>query len=455
MKGTLSSYGQEFELKLISIILDNTPFLTQISDILKPSYFFSNASQWVIEKCLDYYTKYNVAPTMAVFNTELAKIDENKSVLKHEIFDFLKRSQMYKDAKDLEYIKEQTVDFCRNQEIKTAILKSVELLNESDYDGIKATLDYALKSGYTRDIGHIYKDDFELRYSDLVRNTVNTGWIPVDDAMQGGLSGGELGIIVAPAGVGKSWVLTYIGASALKQGKTVVHYTLELNKIYTALRYDSVLTGIDNSNLPLHKEDIENKIKNLPGNLIVENYPTKSASVLTLKSHLDRCIALEKIPDIVIVDYADLLKGHNKELRFELKQIYEGLRSLSAEYGIPIWTASQSNRSSLNAEIIEGDHIAEDYSKIAIGDFIMSLSRRAEDKLLGVGRFHIIKNRFGPDGITFLSKFDASNGNIELFNEDSKDAYNINKDLTSVENSLREEKKKFFLEEFKNINNNG
>lgn len=455
MKGTLSSYGQEFELKLVAAITDNTPFLTQISDILKPSYFFSNASQWVINTALEHYKEYNIAPSMVVFNTEMTRIDESKKVLKQEVFDFLKRSQAYKESKDLEYVKNQTIDFCRNQEIKSAILKSVELLNESDYDGIKATLDTALKSGYTRDIGHIYKDDFELRYSDLVRNTIKTGWIPVDDAMQGGLSGGELGIIVAPAGVGKSWVLVYIGASALKQGKTVVHYTLELNKIYTALRYDSVLTGIDNSNLPLHKEDIENKIKNLPGNLIVENYPTKSASVLTLKSHLDRCIALEKIPDIVIVDYADLLKGHNKELRFELKQIYEGLRSLSAEYGIPIWTASQSNRSSLNVEIIEGDHIAEDYSKIAIGDFIMSLSRRSEDKLAGVGRFHIIKNRFGPDGITFPARIDASNGTIEMFRDDSKEAYNVKNDLTAVEKSLRDDQKRFFLEEFRNINNNG
>jgi replicative DNA helicase len=455
MKGTLSSYGQEFELKLVAAITDNTPFLTQISDILKPSYFFSNASQWVINTALEHYKEYNIAPSMVVFNTEMTRIDESKKVLKQEVFDFLKRSQAYKESKDLEYVKNQTIDFCRNQEIKSAILKSVELLNESDYDGIKATLDTALKSGYTRDIGHIYKDDFELRYSDLVRNTIKTGWIPVDDAMQGGLSSGELGIIVAPAGVGKSWVLVYIGASALKQGKTVVHYTLELNKIYTALRYDSVLTGIDNSNLPLHKEDIENKIKNLPGNLIVENYPTKSASVLTLKSHLDRCIALEKIPDIVIVDYADLLKGHNKELRFELKQIYEGLRSLSAEYGIPIWTASQSNRSSLNVEIIEGDHIAEDYSKIAIGDFIMSLSRRSEDKLAGVGRFHIIKNRFGPDGITFPARIDASNGTIEMFRDDSKEAYNVKNDLTAVEKSLRDDQKRFFLEEFRNINNNG
>jgi replicative DNA helicase len=453
MKGTLSSYGQEFELKLVSVIIDNTPFLTQISDILKPSYFYSDASQWVIQTTLDYYHKYNVSPSLVVFNTELAKLEESRGTLKQEIYDFLKRSQVYKDSKDLEYIKEQTVDFCRNQEIKRAILKSVELLNESDYDGIKSTLDMALKSGYSRDIGHIYKDHIEDRYSNIIRNVVSTGWTPIDDIMNGGLSEGELGIVIAPAGAGKSWVLSCLGANALKQGKTVIHYTLELNKIYTALRYDSIITGHDNANLSFHREDIQKKIENLPGNLIVESYPAKTASALTLKSHIDRCIGLERVPDLIIVDYADLLKGHNKELRFELKQIYEGLRSLSSEYGCPIWTASQSNRSSLESEIIEADKVAEDYSKIAIGDFIISLSRRSEDKLAGTGRFHIIKNRFGPDGITFPSRFDASNGTIEIFREDSKEAYNIRNDLTSTENSLREEQKKFFLEQFKDINN--
>jgi replicative DNA helicase len=450
MKNTLSSYGQEFELKLISVLTDNKEFLTQISDILKPEYFSSDASNWAIKVILDYYYKYNDAPSLVVFNTELTKLDEEQSILKQQAYEFIKRSLAYKDFSDKEYIKEQTIDFCRNQEIKHAILKSVDLLKSSDYDAIKSTLDLALKAGVSRDIGHIYKDDIEHRYSNIIRNTVATGWQPVDDAMQGGLSSGELGIIIAPAGAGKSWVLSAIGANALKAGKTVVHYTLELNKIYTALRYDSILTGFDNSDLPLHRQEVERKVSSVTGSLIIENYPTKSASVLTIKSHLDRCIGIGKTPDVIIVDYADLLKGHNKELRFELKQIYEGLRTLSSEYNCPVWTASQSNRSSLESEIIEADKVAEDYSKIAIGDYIMSLSRRAEDKVAGVGRFHIIKNRFGPDGITFLCDFNASNGVIEVFRENSKEAVRIKKDLTKQEVRVTANQIKLFYEEFGN-----
>ena len=451
MKNTLSSYGQEFELKLISVLTDNKSFLTQISDILKPEYFNSDASNWVVKVILNYYMKYNQSPSMVVFNTELAKLDDSQEVLKTQIYDFLKKSLAYKNFSDEEYIKEQTVDFCRNQEIKQAILKSVELLKTSDYDSIKSTLDVAMNSGYTRDIGHIYKDDIEHRYTNIIRNTISTGWEPLDDNMQGGLSSGELGIIVAPAGAGKSWVLSALGANALKKGKTVIHYTLELNKIYTALRYDSIITGYDNSNLQLYKNEIETRVKNLPGKLIVESYPTKTASTYTIKSHLDRCIALGNSPDIIIVDYADLLKGHNKELRFELKQIYEGLRTIASEYNCPVWTASQSNRTSLDAEVITADMIAEDYSKIAIGDFILSLSRRSEDKLAGTGRYHVIKNRFGLDGVTFYCAFDASNGNIEVYRENSKDAVRIKQDLTRESIKITENHRRIFNEEFGEI----
>lgn len=453
MTNIISSYGKDFEYKLIVSLIDNTAFLTQISDILKPTYFFSNASQWIIKSTLDYYFKYGQSPSITVFSTELAKLPDTQSLLKQEIQEYFRRAEMYANSNDLKYVQEQSVDFCRNQEIKRAILECVELLNASDYDGVKSTLDSALKSGYTRDIGHIYKDQFEERYSENFRNTVTTGWECIDDLLQGGLAPGELGIIIAPAGAGKSWVLSALGANALIAGKTVVHYTLELNKIYTARRYDSIITGLNNSNLLLHKDKVEDKVKNLKGTLIVEQFAAKTASILTMKSHIDRCIGQSNTPDLIIVDYADLLKGHNKELRFELKQIYEGLRSLSAEYNCPIWTASQTNRSSLDSEIIEADKISEDYSKIAIGDFIMSLSRRAEDKVLGIGRFHVIKNRFGADGVTFPTKFDASNGNIEIFRENSGDAMKIKKDVSSLDSSKRAEERESFYNMFAEFKN--
>ena len=117
-----------------------------------------------------------------------------------------------------------------------------------------------------------------------------------------------------------------------------------------------------------------------------------------------------------------MLRGQNlrgRELRHELGNIYEDLRGLAGEQGIPVWTASQANRSAINEDVIQADKIAESYSKIMTADFVISLSRKLEDKTAGTGRWHIIKNRFGPDGITFPSKMNASNGHIEIYEPNS------------------------------------
>jgi hypothetical protein len=150
-------------------------------------------------------------------------------------------------------------------------------------------------------------------------------------------------------------------------------------------------------------------------------------------------ILIGKKPDLVIVDYADLLRGvsSKKEMRHELESIYEDLRGVAGEYGIPIFTASQANRSALEQDVIEADKISESYSKIMIADFVLSLSRKVTDKIAGTGRWHIIKNRFGPDGITLPSKMNMSNGQIHIYEETSVQGKDTNKQMQTGEELLR------------------
>jgi hypothetical protein len=135
---------------------------------------------------------------------------------------------------------------------------------------------------------------------------------------------------------------------------------------------------------------------------------------------MDKMILQGKKPDVVIVDYADLLRGPAKEKRHEeLEEIIEDLRGMAGEYGVPIWTASQANRSALEEDVIGAEKIAESYGKVMVADFVISLSRKVTDKLAGTGRWHVIKNRFGPDGITLPSKMNMSNGQINIYAETS------------------------------------
>ena len=104
--------------------------------------------------------------------------------------------------------------------------------------------------------------------------------------MDGGLGKGELGVIVAPAGIGKTWMLQVLGSAAVRAGLTVVHYTLELNQTYVGLRYDTVFSGVTTANIKYHQDDVRKVIERLPGRLVIKYYPTRSATVPTLASHL-------------------------------------------------------------------------------------------------------------------------------------------------------------------------
>jgi len=248
-----------------------------------------------------------------------------------------------------------------------------------------------------------------------------------------------------------SWGLINVGAHAVKQGLNVVHYTLELNEGYVGQRYDAVLTGIAAQNLKYNQDEIANMVSKLKGNLVIKYWPTKTASCSTIRSHIEKMIMVGKKPDLLIVDYADLLRGAvaRKEMRHELETIYEDLRGIAGEYEVPLYTASQANRSALEQDVIEADKISESYSKVMIADFVLSLSRKVTDKIAGTGRWHIIKNRFGPDGLTLPSKMNMSNGQIHIYEETSVQGKDTNKQMQTGEDLLR----KSLLQKYKEVSN--
>jgi len=420
-------YGYSFQTKLIACLFKDRAFLQQIMDILDPVYFESEANITIVESIKDYFQEYKQPPTMEVMSVKVKDLDND--MLKTQVVEHLKDSYKQLDAPDLDFVKEQTIKFCKNQVLKSAIMESVQLLERGEYDQIKMTIDDAMKAGLERAIGHEYIEEIDARYLESVRNTVTTGWDIIDDIADGGLGKGELGVFVAPSGIGKSWALVNVGAAAVKAGLNVIHYTLELNESYVGLRYDAVLSGIQAQELKYHIEEVKDIVGKLEGKLIVKYYPTKGGTVNTLASHIEKCRMQGFDPDLVIVDYADLLRGHGKEVRHELGNIYEDLRGLAGEHELPVWTASQANRSALSDDIIGAEKIAESYAKIMTADLVISLSRKIEDKLANTGRWHIIKNRFGQDGITFPSKMNASNGQIDIHTPDSLDGQDVQQDM--------------------------
>ena len=432
-------FGTSFQTKIIASLIISRKFVEQIQDILEANYFESQANRWLIKQIKEYFLKYKKPPTLEAVKVLMGELEDD--ILKVSVVDQLRQAYKHMEADDLEFVQEKTLEFCKNQKMKAAIIKSVDLLEQNEYDEIKSLVDEAMKAGTEKDVGHIYTEMIAERYSESARECVATPWEVLNDITQGGLGAGELGVVVAPAGIGKSWVLSAIGASSLKEGKTVVHYSLELNESYVGLRYDSVVTGIANQNLKFHQDDVEKQVGLVKGELIIKYFPTKTASVQTMAAHLERIKTLGGDFDMVIVDYADIMKdtGHSKEIRHALGNIYEDLRGMAGEMGVPIWTASQANRSALEEDVIQAEKIAESYTKIMTADFVMSLSRKVEDKIANTGRFHIIKNRFGPDGMTFPAKINTNNGNMEMYERTTVEGKQQQKNIDNREEFARKE----------------
>jgi len=212
-----------------------------------------------------------------------------------------------------------------------------------------------------------------------------------------------------------------------------LHYTLELSESYTGRRYDSFFSQIPVDTLDKHKKEIEELTPNLPGELIIREFPTGKTTTNALESHIKKVHDLGIKPDLIIIDYIDLLstKKRNVDRKGEIDDIYTSIKGLARELDIPIWSVSQVNRAGAKDNIIEGDKAAGSYDKLMITDFSMSLSRKKEDKVNGTGRLHIMKNRYGMDGFTFKANVNTSTGKIEVGDEYDGD----NEDTPSPNNN--------------------
>ena len=441
MSETLTQFGTSFQSKIIASLMGDIKFVQTISDILQPEMFDSDSNKWLVKTVRDYYYEYKKQPTLEVIKYKIDEIDND--ILKSGVIDKLREVWKNIEATDLEFVQSETLDFCKNQTLKNAILESVDMLENKNYDGIKSIIDEAMKAGTTRDLGHDYIPSLETRLSESARITVKTPWDSINEIMDGGLGAGELGVIVAPAGIGKSWTLQAIGSDVVKSGKTIVHYTLELNENYVGLRYDSIYSGVTTSNIKYYKDEVQKKISTLKGKLLIKYFPTKAASVQTLGAHLKQIELSGTKINMVIVDYADILMptGNFREKRHAIGNIYEDLRGLGGELEIPIWTASQANRSALEEDVIGADKVAEDYSKVMTADFVMSMSRKVEDKIANTGRFHVIKNRFGVDGITYPSTINTNIGLVKIHEGSSQFGKEAQNKMNNSSEFLRKELK--------------
>jgi len=421
---TFSKFGKSFQEKLVKTILFDRNFANQMEEVLDTNYLELKYLQVFVDLLIQHKQSYPHPTYEAMVSVVRTQTEDYSGSIIKQVIEFMARikSNAIGDD-DEEYVKEKSLDFCKKQKLKEAILKSVDLLQSQSFDQIQKVINEAMNLGADNDHGHDWHQDVLDRFEMKMRNPISTHWDEIDDITKGGLGKRELGVVVAPTGAGKSMALAHLGAMAVVKGKTVVHYTLELADTVVGQRYDSCITGIDLKNLMSMKDAIVMAVEHIPGKLIIKEYPTKSASTRTIIGHLEKLKQKGITPDMIIVDYADLLKPtasgfKTQELRHSLGNIYEELRAIGQVWDIPVWTASQTNRSGLNAEVITMEAISEAFSKCFVADFICSISRTIEDKTENKGRMFVAKNRNGIDGIVYPMEIDTAKVHMKVLPPD-------------------------------------
>lgn len=456
---TFSKFGKSFQEKLVKTILFDRNFANQMEEVLDTNYLELKYLQVFVDLLFQHKQSYPHPTYEAMVSVVRTQTEDYSGSIIKQVIEFMARIKSNAIADDdEEYVKEKSLDFCKKQKLKEAILKSVDLLQSQSFDQIQKVINEAMNLGADNDHGHDYHKDVEDRFEMKMRNPVSTFWDEIDSITKGGLGKRELGVVVAPTGAGKSMALAHLGAMAVVKGKTVVHYTLELADTVVGQRYDSCITGIELKNLMSMKDAIMMAVEHIPGKLIIKEYPTKSASTRTIIGHLEKLKQKGITPDMIIVDYADLLKPtasgfKTQELRHSLGNIYEELRGIGQVWDIPVWTASQTNRSGLNAEVITMEAISEAFSKCFVADFICSISRTIEDKTENRGRMFVAKNRNGIDGIVYPMEIDTAKVHLKVLPPDEHSTIDavVMKTKQEQDEHLRKKYKKFKQERRKKV----
>ena len=371
--------------------------------------------------------KYKDFPTLALLITIVRDdLREGRDIiLRDQIVEFLHRIRMNPDIGDLKFVKEKTLDFCKQQAMKEALEEAVERISDGKLESVMDLMRHALSVGMPSSIGHDFMKDAEARFVHISRCACPTGIPQLDkkDILNGGLGRGEIGVITANTGVGKSHFLVSVGAEALRSGKNVIHYTFELSETAVGIRYDSNFCDIPSNDVIDRKDEVLKKYEDMDlGRLIIKEYPTGSATVMMIRNNLEKLSLKSFVPSLIIVDYADIMRSSRKydSLRHELKLIYEELRNLAMDMNVPIWTASQANRDSANSDIVGLENMSEAYGKAMVADVVVSLSRKPTEKSSGLGRIFIAKNRAGRDGILFPMRMDTARSKIFVVDNDDE-----------------------------------
>jgi replicative DNA helicase len=417
--------GNVFQLQLLNQMVLDKDFSHSIIDVIENNYFENKYFKIIVQMIREYYSKYNHTPSFETLE-QITKSELQQEIASKVVLDTIKK---IKDAPidGVDFVQEKALKFCKQQELQKVMNKAQKIIDGGEfenYDALEEMVRGALQVGEKdTSILNVFSNIDQVLDDDY-RHPIPMGIPGIDRLMKGGLAKGEIGVILAPTGVGKSTVLTKIANHAFNLGNNVLQIFFEDNPKVIQRKHYTLWTKIHPDELSEKRDEVVTRVKEIEdtmvNKLIMKKLPSDTVTMLQIKNQIRKMIADGMKVDMVLLDYIDCVVP-DKNLGDEWKSegsVMRGFEAMCHELNLVGWTATQGNRSSISSEVVTTDQMGGSIKKAQVGHVIISVAKTLQQKEMKLATIAITKSRIGDDGVVFENcKFD--NAMLEIDTESS------------------------------------
>ena len=400
--------GNTFQIQLINQIIIDKNFSQSIMDVIESSYFDNKYFKIIIQMIKEYFKKYESTPSFETLR-QLIKSEVTTELVAKIVLDTLKQIEDAPYEGHI-FVQEKALKFCKQQELQKAMDKAQKIITEGDfesYDKVEGLVREALQVGeIEKNVSDIFTGLDTVLEEDY-RHPIPMGIPGIDKLLKGGLAKGEIGVILAPTGVGKTTILTKIANTAFNMGYNVLQIFFEDNPKIVQRKHFTIWTGIAPDELANHKEDVMSKIveiqETMKNKLVLKKLASDTVTMASIKNQVRKMIADGNKIDLILLDYIDCVlpeQSAKDEWKAE-GSVMRAFEAMCHELNLVGWTATQGNRSSISSEVVTTDQMGGSIKKAQVGHVIITVAKTLQQKELNLATIAITKSRLGKDGVVF------------------------------------------------------
>lgn len=433
--------GTTFQQSLIKAIIEDKKYGENIIDVIESRFFDNNAFKFIMENLKELYKTYSKIPDYNTLAQKIMAENGNKESARIHI-DTL---EIIKTSVETEYVKDTALNFCKQQNLKRELKNVQSIIENGDFESyakIEQIIQKALQVGIINDDATDVFHDIEGALEKDFRHPIPTGIVGIDNLLKGGLGINELGVVLAPTGTGKTTLLTKFANTAYNLGYNVLQIFFEDNPGNIKRKHYTIWSGVAPDEQSDNKEEVLYRVKevqdNTKGSIKLLKLQSDGVTISEIKSKIRKMCSDGFKIDLLLIDYVDCISPERSNNGEEWKgegSIMRQLESMTNEFEMAIWTATQGNRQSISSEVVTADQMGGSIKKAQIGHVILSIGKTLEQKEHNLATLTLLKSRIGKDGVVFQNcKFnneyldiDTEMQNTLLGHEEEKTKTNINR----------------------------